>query len=211
MRQNRRFNYRKPYSHLFGSGSYNPAQLANRKKANDKMYEESNRLITISKSLGYMGCWRFLDKYRKLDGDTIHIKLARGEGEIVRHLCCDNRCVNIAHIKRGTELENAKDEIVWRNFGIIYLENELGEKCNEEGDVAIRYLVAKYARVKYSNNGIQKSLTDVYRDIKELYRLYYEAKLAELIASSQELSDKLKSDFENIVQIYKLTVNYANY
>lgn len=137
--------------------------------------QQENKLLFIDKNNPELGCWRFTQPYQMLDRKYVYSDLASGEGPITRHLCGDNKCVNTIHIVKGTDLENAMDEINVRDFSIKIFQEMIDENYDEyERDVAIRILLPRVSR-KYS---IQfKSMSELALYGRELYRREYVKKL----------------------------------
>lgn len=76
-----------------------------RKKKRRHMY------VAIDKVDWLAGCWITNVKYPSIKGESIHRTYAPGQGPVVRHLCCNNRCTNPLHMIRGSQQENMDDEV----------------------------------------------------------------------------------------------------
>lgn len=136
-------------------------------KGGNHHYDARMRLW-ISRNGTLLDCWRFEKSYCKLDGVYLHAEWATGEGEVVRHMCCDNKCVNPMHLVRGSDLENAMDEIYMRDYSVEFLSNMIGEDYSKlEKDLAIRILLPRVCRKKRE---MFRTTSDVARYAREFYR-----------------------------------------
>lgn len=117
----------------------------------------------------HVGCWRLDTPYGKLDGYDLHKLWASGSGNIVRHLCSDSRCFNPIHLIKGTEFDNADDELELRDYVIEYMKSDLNvcDLINEPKDRAFLVLLPRFS-AKYRFN----SLRLANRYIRNNYRLY---------------------------------------
>lgn len=160
-----------------------------------KVYHKSKVLkLLISEEFLIKGCWRFEKGYQKLDGLYLHQQWASSEGEIVRHLCGDNRCVNPLHLVKGNDIDNAKDELDVRNFSVGVLQKLIGEKYDDKysKELSILILIPRIRRI-YSSEF--KSMSEIALYAREEYRKWFERKFAN---SYNEEDDKLR--FNNIRQ-----------
>lgn len=135
---------------------------------------------------GMLGCWRFEFKYPRIDSKSLHQEWARGEGEIVRHLCGDASCVNPLHMIRGSDIENAEDEIKIRDFIVEVFQSELGEVYNDRYDNNMSVLILMPRMVRASK-GKFKNMKDVHYYGREEYRRCYE----EIITTKQDVEKEL--------------------
>ena len=132
--------------------------------------------LMISRSHEILGCWRFEEWYKVIEERTLHREWARGgsgNGEIVRHLCSDNRCVNPLHLVYGNDVENADDEIKVRDYSVEVLQNLIGEVYNDKfsNHKSMLILIPRVSRMfKYRFD----SLSSVARYAREEYRRHYE-------------------------------------
>jgi len=70
--------------------------------------------VVVDKYDWLAGCWITPVKYPTINGESIHRMYAPGVGSVVRHLCCNKKCINPLHMIRGTQQENVDDErIKW--------------------------------------------------------------------------------------------------
>jgi hypothetical protein len=142
-----------------------------------RKYEKTDagptKLLFMSGEDTLYKCWRFEQRYQKLDGFYLHHKWAAGEGDVVRHLCGEGKCVNPLHLIRGTDIENAVDEIDVRDFAIDWMEKELDDYSLEglENDIKFRVLVPRM-RLRYKDK--YDTLEDVRSTAREFYRQKYE-------------------------------------
>ena len=91
----------------------------------EKRREERVRTILVDPYDFMAGCWLSPFKYMNFNGAFIHQIYAAGEGSLVRHLCCNNYCVNPMHLIRGENWENSQDEVeMFKVFGYC-LENKM--------------------------------------------------------------------------------------
>ena len=68
------------------------------------------KLIIAEQDHVNSGCWISDTIYPKIDRKHIHIIYAAGEGEVSRHLCSNNHCVNPIHLVMGSIEENNQDK-----------------------------------------------------------------------------------------------------
>lgn len=68
------------------------------------------KLIIIEEGHVNSGCWVCDVAYPKIDRKSIHQAYAAGTGEIGRHLCSINHCINPMHLVLGNVRENSQDE-----------------------------------------------------------------------------------------------------
>jgi len=151
------------------------------------------KILLLNKEYGIRGCWRFERSYQMIGGEYLHQKWAIGEGEVVRHLCGDNRCVNPLHIIRGSDIENAMDEIEIRKVAVRLLEELLNENYESYGiDVSILVLLARASRIRKDmfNNNIKEAA----KYTREYYRTEYEKVNAVKYTDTEvsSVSEKLK-------------------
>ena len=149
-----------------------------RRKISSYVKEHKQLELSINEELLIMGCWRFERRYQKLDGIYLHRQWAHGEGEIVRHLCGDSRCVNPLHLVKGSDVENAMDELTVRDFSIKILQKLLGEEYDDKHskELSILILIPRVRRV-YSNRF--RTMKDVVLYAREEYRIQFEKGFAE--------------------------------
>lgn len=64
---------------------------------------------TAGYSAGYPSLWT---GFRQMAGHRAVVALYEDllKGSVVRHLCHNKRCLNVAHLRQGTYQENSKDE-----------------------------------------------------------------------------------------------------
>jgi hypothetical protein len=110
----------------------------------------------------------------RLDGRYLHQDWARGEGYIVRHLCGDNRCLNPIHLVRGSEIENALDEIDVRNFMLSLFKDHLKDRSVDDYPNEVQWLVMvpRMQRWYWENREINYSFSDIRVMWREDYRKY---------------------------------------
>ena len=72
--------------------------------------KRKHKYVIIDKHDWLAGCWIMPGKYPTIKGQSIHRTYAPGQGQVVRHLCCNNRCINPLHMLRGSQQENVDDE-----------------------------------------------------------------------------------------------------
>jgi hypothetical protein len=147
-----------------------------------QQYREKEKLLFVFKDNTLVNCWRFEHPYEKLDGIPVHQRMAGGEGPIVRHLCSDNRCVNPLHLLRGTDYENALDEIDVRDFENELMMNMLEDwSMLEEPDKTLIHLtLLPKVSVKLTPEMGYRSLGEVNKDLREFYRQNYVQGLLEI-------------------------------
>lgn len=145
-----------------------------------KFYIGEKKLLFVTRIDELLNCWRFEKYYERLDGITIHQSLARGEGPVVRHLCSDGRCINPLHLLRGTDLENARDEIEVRDFEIKVFEEILGDYSMEGEDKHLIHLtLLPKVSIKLSDERGIRSLRDTNNYVREYFRRDYVRRLIE--------------------------------
>jgi len=146
-----------------------------RKKVNG--YQSSMKYLTINKELGVRGCWRFEKGYQTIEGVTLHQVWASGEGEVVRHLCGESKCVNPLHLIRGSDIENAEDEIKIRDYSVKLLQTMIDENYdNYPRDLAMLTLMPRVSRIK---KDLFSNMREVAAYAREKYRKLYEEVAAE--------------------------------
>lgn len=132
------------------------------------------KTLFIFKENTLVNCWRFEKSYEKLDDMPAHQTFASGEGPVVRHLCSDNRCVNPLHLTRGTDYENAKDEIEVRDFENELMMNILEDHNMEGEDKALIHLtLLPKVSVKLVEERGYKSLGETNKYLREYFRQSY--------------------------------------
>jgi len=143
-----------------------------------KQFKHFERLkLFIDGDLLIKGCWRFEKSYQRLDGAFLHQQWASGKGEVVRHLCGDNRCVNPLHLVRGNEVDNAKDELAIRNFSVEVLQNLIGEVYNDKYPNELSILILM-PRVRVICSDRFKTMRNVSQYAREKYRRQFESGFA---------------------------------
>jgi hypothetical protein len=159
---------------MFSYSAYKRYEKARKGKRLYQQYSEKKKILFMFKVNGILNCWRFENPYEKLHGLHLHQQWASGEGPIVRHLCSDGRCINPLHLVRGTDYENAKDEIEVRNF-----ENELmmqilnDYSLKGEDKTLIHYTLLPKVSIKMAEEVGPKSLGEVNKILREQYRQAY--------------------------------------
>ena len=172
-------------------------------KKKDKLYKQyssnDKKILFLFKDNQLLNCWRFEKYYEKVDGMKLHQLWARGvgpivggEGPIVRHLCSEGRCVNPIHLVRGTDYENAKDEIEVRNFENGLMMDILNDRSMEEEDKDLIHLtLLPKVSIKQIDELGCRSLRKVEKDLRELFRKDY---IQKLVDNSEDISeDKIQS------------------
>lgn len=81
-----------------------------------KKWKRKGQYVVIDKEDWLAGCWVMPAKYPTIKGESVHRTYAPGRGDVVRHVCCNNRCVNPLHMLRGTQQENMYDEVFKRDI-----------------------------------------------------------------------------------------------
>jgi hypothetical protein len=160
-----------------------------------RQYSEGQRkTLFIFKENTLVNCWRFEKAYERLGGLPLHQIYARGEGPVVRHLCSDNRCINPLHLVRGTDYENAKDEIEVRDF-----ENELMMDMLEdysmkgEDKTLIHLTLLPKVSVHLVEERGYKSLGETNKYLREYFRRDYVKKLLTKEIDSKDIESYLNS------------------
>lgn len=146
---------------------------------NDYQKPDMRRIVFVSSDEFTTCCWRFVnERYPMLNGRYLHQEwVAVGEGEVVRHLCGDSRCVNPMHLRRGSDIENAYDEIKVRSFSIQMWSMMLKEDYSHLDDtVAYLVLRAKMGRLVQKEG---KSSKDINNEAREMFRQWYEIALSD--------------------------------
>lgn len=109
----------------------------------------------------------------------IHREWANEDGEVVRHLCGDNRCVNPIHLIKGSDIENAMDEVEVEEFSNSLFEKKLGDYSLSGMERGLKYKVLvlrmrlrfserfrtlgdvkSYGREEYRKSVVKKMITD---------------------------------------------------
>lgn len=124
----------------------------------------------------YYDCWIADYRYLVIDGLTLCREWARNKelGDVVRHKCSDNRCINPLHMQYGTVFENADDELILRDYVVNKFADMLDNHSldNEPKDRA--YLIIVPWMSKYlTTDQVKYDLSDTIKYGRELYRLYY--------------------------------------
>jgi hypothetical protein len=168
-----------------------------------------SRVVFLKKSYDVLGCWRFNRKYPKLDGRAIHIELARGEGDVVRHLCRNGNCTNILHLIRGSDIENAYDELEVDKFIVSYLRDKLGENYEKEGLLVEKYILCARATRLIDEYKFNYAIWEVTNKIVDEYAAAEEKRIFENLKNSESYQEYLnfaKEKFDKMVVDFKLTV-----
>ena len=141
-----------------------------------KQYSEIGRkALFVFRDFDIINCWRFERYYEKIDGVSLYQSWARGEGPIVRHLCSDGRCINPLHLIRGTDLDNAKDEIEVRDFENDLMMDMLDDYSmeNESKDLVHLTLLPKVSIKICEERGAKKTLGEINKELREVFRQDY--------------------------------------
>ena len=148
---------------------------------------EERKPLFLFKENQLLNCWRFEKWYERLDGEALHQLWARGEGPIVRHLCSEGRCINPIHLMRGTDLDNAKDEIEVRDFENKLMMDILDDYSMEGEDKTLIHLtlLPKVSIKQIDELGV-RSLREVNKHLRELFRKDY---VQRLISNSRAISE----------------------
>ena len=173
-----------------GHKSYEESLRKKRKSSLMREYSGVQRkMLFVFKENEILNCWRFEHRYEQLDGQKVHQLMARGEGPVVRHLCSDGRCVNQLHLIRGTDLDNAKDEIEVRDFEIEKFEEILMDWSmrGEDKHLVHLTLLPRVAIKLREVRGI-RSLGDTNQYVREMFRQDYVSRLIALKFSREELA-----------------------
>lgn len=127
--------------------------------------------VYVTKGNVIADCWNGEYPYMELDGFKVYQKWADGEGLVARHLCGNAKCVNPLHLVRGSEIDNAQDEIDVEDFIVEYYQQLLNDDSLEELDKRLRYkvIIPRVSRVFGNELGI-KSLKDTIYYGREVYR-----------------------------------------
>lgn len=169
--------------------------------------------VEINENNFVYDCWLSSESYLKIGKSPIHKYIASGEGEIVRHLCGNNRCINPNHLIKGNEFENADDEIEIRNFTVnlfkaITNDNSLD---NEPMDRAFFIMVPRFAIWYNSNRRIEGSkylsLTEVIKFGREEYRHAYVDRLTNTNILDKQLNH---TAITKANQVYKLLKEFPD-
>jgi hypothetical protein len=149
-----------------------------------------------------IGCWRFEKPYQKIDGRWIHIDWAVGEGEIVRHLCGESKCVNPLHLIRGTDIENAKDEIEVEEFSNELYAEMLNDRSldNLERGLRNKVLVPRMLS-KYRYTMGFELFGDVSKYAREMYRKNYIIEFRKRLSKKDIDEEVFKVQFERAKQL----------
>jgi hypothetical protein len=143
-----------------------------------KQYKDKEKILFVFRESMIVNCWRFETKYEKLDGLPAHQTFARGTGPVVRHLCSDNRCINPLHLVRGTDYENAKDEIEVRDFENELMMEILEDRSMEGEDKALIHLtLLPKVSIKLIDERGYNSLGETNKYLREFFRKRYVEKL----------------------------------
>lgn len=144
----------------------------------------------------WFNCWLADRKYKMLDGFCMYQKWASGEGDVVRHLCGDARCVNPLHLRRGTDIENAQDEVDVRHFTIKAFEDILDDYSVSESGVSKElqfYIVVPRLAAKMR----MRKLTDAIDYGRHLFRINFVNELVEAFRNEDLELFKLLSKGDN--------------
>jgi len=196
---------------MFSYQAYKRYNKARRKGVYKTYFEKKKeKIVFVSRENELMSCWRFEERYARVDGTALHQKWARGEGPIVRHLCSDGRCVNPLHLVRGTDLENAMDEIEVRDFEIEKMEEILGDYSMRGMDKALVHLtLLPRTSIKLVEERGLKSLYETKMYIREFFRIDYVKRLIEsnsLTKDELDMSDKAIRSLKIRDDIFIVTV-----
>ncbi len=170
--------------------SYKSHRRFEKVRKSGKLYreygEKKTKMLFVFKENELLNCWRFEKGYEKLDGLPAHQVLARGEGPIVRHLCSDNRCINPLHLVRGTDYENAKDEIEVRDFENELMMEILEDRSMEGEDKALIHLtLLPKISVKLVEEKGYRTLGETNKYLREFFRKDY---VQRLIQSNKDIN-----------------------
>lgn len=165
------------------------------RRRNRYMQQDGKKALIVFKVNTLLNCWRFENPYEKMYGLHLHQQWARGKGPIVRHLCSDGRCINQLHLVRGTDYENAMDEVEVRDF-----ENELMMQILDdyslkgEDKTLIHFTLLPKVSIKMAEEVGPKSLGEVNRVLREQFRQAYVKKIIDYEngLSDEELDEAQK-------------------
>lgn len=160
----------------------------------DSRYKQVERRIVVVESDWLTSCWRFTEWYPRVNGLWLHKEWARGEGEIVRHLCSDGKCVNPLHLKRGDDIENAMDEVNVMKFSASYWSILLDEDYSSYGD-QVAYLVLRARASRFIDKNAGRTMKQINSDAREMFRKSYIAVIREKVIDSKTIdyiTDKFK-------------------
>lgn len=181
--------------------SYNKGGLSKNISGEDK-------ILTTNVIDGELKCWLTNKPYQQIRGEYLYQRMTCfGEGEIHRHLCGNGKCINPIHLRLGTDIENAYDELEVRSYMIKRLQEQLEEDySNLPPDVAILVLVPRMARTMKGEmndtKNVRIALRDEYREVKELelYNKYSSCTEREdWIAFANEKMDILERDYGMLI------------
>lgn len=179
---------------------YRGRTYGERVRWNRKEKENRRLKIEISKELGILGCWLCEFKYAWIDDgerkEHLYQKFANGEGEVARHLCGDGRCSNPAHLIRGSNRENIKDESKLQLFGVYLLREILKEEYSDmTQDEEFMMLQTSYSKIRHWK------LTNTTQFVREEYR---KVKEIELVSECKERIIELREKLLSIINFIEI-------
>lgn len=163
-----------------------------RMKKRGKLEREVSRerkMLFVARDWTTLNCWRFEGYYEMMEGERVHQKWAEGEGEIVRHLCGDGRCVNPLHLRKGSDVENARDEIEIRDFEVEKMVELLGDHSMDGEDKALMHLtlLPRLSNKRAEEVGYFVSLKKVNMELREMYRKMWVREFIDKNKDNEEL------------------------
>lgn len=157
---------------------------------------ESKPVIELYEDNMFRDCWLSDWKYLMVEGKSIHKEWARGEGEVVRHLCGDNRCINPIHLLRGSDIENAMDEIEVQDFTTRKFSSIMNdtETIKLRRDIAYLTIIPRYCTWYNSNMKRKFEKYMQMSDAIKLGREYFRSEFVRNLTCTDkdiDLADKL--------------------
>lgn len=155
-----------------------------------KMYRnEKLPVIELMEGNELWDCWLADYKYLRVGDIVLCREWAIGEGDIVRHLCGDNRCVNPVHLKMGTDFENADDEIEVRDFTtakFMEMMNDYSLK-DEPKDRAFLVTIPRMSRKLTEDSFKRYKLSETIKYGRELFRKDFVFRLTTMMEENEEV------------------------
>ena len=166
-----------------------------------------DRIVVMGDKYWIPMCWKFVhEKYPRLEGSYLHTQYAHGQGEVVRHLCSDSRCVNPLHLVRGSDVENARDEIAIRDFAIhewmkiLTFNDSQTLDLDEKPEILYLVLQARVGREIEEYKG--RSNLDAYKDMRKKYNEIFQRSFMASYIQNEEFSQLYCKQLEACKVLY---------
>lgn len=141
-------------------------------------------VIKVFRKDMFIRCWIASRPYATMGCFSIH-KGIDGPGEVTRHLCCNSKCINPMHMKRGTQGENRHDDAVknrWKKYTFDRVVTEhISGKCPDLS--VLDDLNQSYAdHVAYKMKDLRDSLEyNQFKYAKQLWKAILEYRQLEIM------------------------------